>query len=252
MKNPINWVVKRRSGVGNPNWQVISTWLFSMCKICCVDRPRAFLAGLCSRIKDVIQMAGHSCSFWNRPSAVAPVTEGLEEWALQVRIWVACSKPETWGLAKPEKSGRREESTKGSWVVADNVNAPKQSPRIPLYHFSVYSLLFVYVWFQSPAPEIHLGRPVFWLLEPLCPLTQKYERVVLWPSSHLQRPLTHDYGMESIKAQVICFRFWPLWDRTSRSVVSCWIRLNPSPSNLLPEIVPCSPPPLPYPASQLL
>lgn len=31
---------------------------------------------------------------------------------------------------------------KGSWAVADNISAPRQSPRIPFYHVSVYLLLF--------------------------------------------------------------------------------------------------------------
>ena len=48
MKNPLNRILERSSGVGHPNW-----WLISICKTCSVDKPRAFLAGLYSKIKGV-------------------------------------------------------------------------------------------------------------------------------------------------------------------------------------------------------
>lgn len=56
---------------------------------------------------------------------------------------MAYSKPGTQGLVKSEKPDHREESMKGSWVVADNISAPRQPPRIPFYHVSVYLLLFL-------------------------------------------------------------------------------------------------------------
>lgn len=53
MKNPLNRILERSSGVGNPNCQLICT-----CKTCGVDRLRACLAGPCYRVW--IQTAGQS------------------------------------------------------------------------------------------------------------------------------------------------------------------------------------------------
>lgn len=99
---PTNRTMERHSGVDNPNWQTIG-----LCKTCSVDRHRAFLAGLYSRIEDMDPknkaIMNMGCPLPLLPSASSAPWTLTQKQDLQVTAWVAGSKPETQGLAKSKQ-----------------------------------------------------------------------------------------------------------------------------------------------------
>ena len=145
MKNPLNRILERSSGVGNPNCQLICT-----CETCGVDRIRAFLTGPYNRVW--IQTAGQS---WIRAAFClgerAPSRTGHQHLGPRLKNRIFRSKAE-WlvpnqrqGLTRPEKPGQREESRQGETVVTNLTNKSPFSTLSVMGSSTLAVLLHAYV-----------------------------------------------------------------------------------------------------------
>lgn len=144
--------------MNNANWQIISTHLFCMCETCCVDRPGHSLPVSTVGLRVWIQMVGQSGIWAGLHASLLPSASGRvlllgQTIGLQAPDWEggrmesssqslsSLFQTRVSGLTGAEKPGQREDSMKGSWVVADNVDACRWSPGRSFSCFSAHPLL---------------------------------------------------------------------------------------------------------------
>lgn len=115
---------------------------------------------------------------------------------------MASYRPETQGLARPEKS-RERRTYEGTLGFSRQCQRSQMLPWDPFLPFLCSSPTFGGVGFLSPTPASHLWWLVFsyWSHFSASNKEQRSWEDCGWPPLHPQRPLTCDYDMGSITSK---------------------------------------------------